>query len=151
LLRLLIALSLVLGLSVTAGVGKARACSISYKKGYAPEEIKRRFDVRKIEGSFKLTDITGERFTNEDGEERIRNAKLLGEISNGKGRVWRTIQPPPDAILIEICGCDCWYHRPEADATGTFWIARNAKDDRFELLLWEGDYLPKAEPAKMKD
>jgi hypothetical protein len=54
-------------------------------------------------------------------------------------------------MLIEICGCDCWYHRPEADATGTFWIARNAKDNRFELLLWEGVYLPKAEPVKMKD
>lgn len=145
--RLLATMCLFLAVSLMVEVDQAHACSISYKKGYSPEEIKRRYDVRKIEGVFKLTEITGEHFTNENGEDMIRYAKLLGQISSKNGRVWRTIQPPPDALFIDICGCDCWYHKPEADATGTFWITRNAKGDRFELLLWEGDYLPKSEAA----
>jgi hypothetical protein len=150
-MRSLIALLLALCLSVGVVPSPANACSIGYKRGWSPEEIKRRPDVLRVEGTFRLTEVSGERFINAEGEERVRDAKLLGTIQSGRKRVWRTIQRPPDAMLIEMCGCDCWYHRPEGDATGTFWIRREPRRGRYELLLWEGDYLPRPEPSEKKD
>ena len=119
----------------------AGACSIGYKAGYSPAEIKQRKDLRKIEGVYRLAEVAGERFTDENGQELVRDAKLLGEIKAKNGRTWKTIQPPPDALLVDICGCDCWYHKPEGNAEGTFWLSHNGRNGRYTLMLWEGNYL----------
>jgi hypothetical protein len=150
-MRTFVASLFALGLLAGAASSPANACSISYKRGKSPEEIKRRADVQKLKGTFRLTEVSGERFINEEGEERVRDAKLLGTIQSSSKKSWRTIQPPPSEMLHEMCGCDCWYHRPEGDATGTFWIKRVARKGRYELMLWEGEYLTTANMVEKKD
>lgn len=114
----------------------AQACSLTWAPGWSPDEIKERADVRKVRGTYRLVEIAGERFTNDNGEEWVRDAKYLGQLNTLRGTGWDVIHEPriPDLTCI-------YYFKPEADATGTFWISRSKVDGRYRLMLWEGDYI----------
>lgn len=113
-----------------------QACSFTWAPGWSPDEIKERTDVRKVRGTYRLLEIAGERFINDDGEEWVRDATYLGRLDTARGTGWDVAHEPriPDLTCI-------YYFKPEADATGTFWISRRKEDGRYRLLLWEGDYI----------
>lgn len=126
----------------------AYGCSFSWKKGWAPEEIKRRADVRKLEGVFRLEEVLGERHTDEDGTEWIWNAEIVGSIESKGGQIWNTIHDAPDDTTTCRYGS---YFKPESDAKGAFWITRSKKSGRYRILLWEGDYLRAEEKGSTED
>ena len=118
----------------------AQACNFSWKKGWSPDEIKQREDVRKVVGTFRIMEISGEHFTDAEGKEWIRNARYVGRLETARGTGWDTAHP----LRIEDLTC-VYYFKPEADAEGTFWISRRKVDGRYEILLWEGTYLPQTD------
>jgi hypothetical protein len=143
---ILLALACLAGAGVSIWApGPAYGCNSDYKQGYSPEDIKARRDVRKITGIFRLITISGRRYTDEDGKEWIEDAKLVGELTDNRGRIWPTIHDPSQTIVLCI-----HYFKPERDAKGSFWISRHKKTDRYELLHWEGEYLPDAEQTPLK-
>ena len=136
-LRCVLVLALVLMQGMHAP--QALACSFAWKRGWSPEEIKKRYDVREVRGVFRLSELTGHRFTDEDGSEWIENAVFEGTIEPRRGKPWRTYHPAPDMRTTCYVGS---YFKPTADAEGTFWISRKKVDGRYQILLWEGEYIP---------
>lgn len=140
--KLLNALAAILALVSTP----ASACSFTWKKGWSPDEIKERSDVRKVKGTYRLVEVAGERFTDDDGEEWVRDASYHGRLNTLRGTGWDTYHEPRLQELTCI-----YYFKPEADAKGTFWISRKKVDGRYRILLWEGEYLPASDPANARE
>ncbi|MEP0191230.1 MAG: hypothetical protein ABJP70_11460 [Erythrobacter sp.] len=111
----------------------ATACSFSWSPGYSPDEIKERANVRRVKGRFVAQDMTGS--ADENGE--LYEGKIFGRLETLRGTGWDTWQEFHRISLD--CGA---YLKPLADAQGTFWISRRKKDGRYQILLWEGEYLP---------
>lgn len=120
-------------------VPDASACTFSWKRGWSPDEIKTRYDVREVRGTFRLAELTGRRFTDEEGVQWIQNGIYEGTIEPRRGKPWRTFHPAPDMRTTCYAGT---YFKPTADARGTFWISRKKVDGRYQILLWEGEYIP---------
>jgi hypothetical protein len=94
-----------------------------------------------IRGTFRVEEFVGEPL-GEDPElgPIYRDAHFLGHIKSQSGTDWSTIHEAPVATTLT-----CYrYLKPTHDASGTFWISRRREDGRFELLLWEGEYLQAA-------
>jgi hypothetical protein len=130
--------ALLLALAAVAAPGAAEACTFSWKRGFSPEEIKRRPDVREVKGTWRMSALEGERFTDDEGQEWVRGGRFTGRIETTRGTRWSTWHRPPDMTTTCYIGS---YFKPEADAKGTFWIARRKVGGRFEILLWEGEYV----------
>ena len=116
-----------------------QACSWVWEEGWSPEEIKQRADVRKVRATYKMLQVAGKTGTDENGETIVYNAEFRGRLETLRGTGWDTYHEPPMYDLTCQIGN---YHKPETDATGTFWISRKKKNGRYRILLWEGDYLP---------
>jgi hypothetical protein len=116
----------------------AAACSAQWLPGYSPEDIKDRSDVRMIRGTFRVEEFVGEPLGDDPELGPIfRDGKFLGNIESRSGANWSTIHDAPLATTLT-----CYrYLKPTQDASGTFWISRRREDGRFELLLWEGEYV----------
>lgn len=129
--------SVIIALAAAAAMmatSPALACSFSWGSGQSPGEIRKRADVRKIEGVFRYG--SGQGVLDEQGE--LYRGRITGRVEARTGRVWNTIQLF-DQLLVECAA----YHKPVADARGTFWISRHKSDGRYNMLLWEGEYLPR--------
>jgi len=113
----------------------AHACEFSWKPGWSPKEIKdpERTDVRRVVGVFHITAIEGQ--AGQDGY--LDSGWISGRVETLRGTGWDMIQSY-DRFSIE-CGAS---REPTRDAKGVFWIARARKDGRYEMLAWEGEYLP---------
>jgi hypothetical protein len=138
---------LLLSLPTATVHAPAQACSFSWKKGWSPKEIKRRSDVRKVTGVFRLKELKGERRTDSEGTEYVINGEFVGTLESNGGVVRNTIHEAPDDTTTCRYGS---YFKPEADAKGTFWISRTKKDGRYPILLWEGEYLMTADAVEKK-
>ena len=126
-----------LGLLLTGGLpSSVAACSWGYKSGYSPEEIKRRTDVTAVRANFRFEEMRGEPGVNEEGEEVLLNAVVVGRIEIGI-TLLETIHYP----ARELGTCQFPGTGPAADARGTFWITDRAEDGRHRILYWEGEYL----------
>lgn len=118
------------------------ACSFSWQKGWSPEEIKQRDDLRSVKGRFVLEDSSLSR--SNDGLYTL--GTITGRLETQRGTGWSTWQ---DYSEISVdCGA---YRKPLADAEGTFWISRKRKDGRYQIYLWEGEYLPVKDTANPDD
>jgi hypothetical protein len=126
----------------------AEACSASWKRGWSPKEIKRRADVREVEGTWRLSELQGQRYTDGDGQEWVIDGRFTGRIETARGWVWETWHEPPDERTTCYVGR---YFKPVADAKGRFWITRSKVDGRYRILLWEGEYLPSPGAAPKPD
>lgn len=135
---------LALLLAGMAAPSAVQACTFRWARGWSPEEIKRRADVRKVRGVWRRTSLEGRPFTDEEGQEWITNARFLGRIETRRGTGWDTEHPAPDHSTTCFVGA---YFKPEFDAAGTFWISRRASGGRYRILLWEGEYVPPAAQA----
>lgn len=131
------AVLLALGLAVLAPP-PAHACTFAWKRGWSPEEIKQRPDVRMVEGTWAMQTLEGDRTVDEEGQHLVINGRFLGRITAKRGTRWSTWHRAPDHTTTCYVGS---YFKPEADAKGTFWIARRKVGGRFEILLWEGEYV----------
>jgi hypothetical protein len=120
------------------------ACSFSWKKGWSPNEIKRRADVRRVEGVFTLKELVGERHTDPEGIDWVSDGKFIGALESKNGVIRNTVHEAPDDTTTCRYGS---YFKPEANAKGSFWISRTKKDGRYQILLWEGEYLKAAKNA----
>ena len=132
----------VLGLCLAAMSPQgASACTLEWLPGYSPEEIKERSDVRMIQGTFRVEEFVGEPLGDDPELGPIfRDARFLGHIESRSGGEWSTIHDAPEATTLT-----CYrYLKPTNDASGTFWISRRREGGRFELLLWEGEYVQAA-------
>lgn len=118
------------------------ACTFQWQKGWSPEEIKQRDDIRRVIGTFEVQDITGS--ADEDGG--LYEGTIYGRLETLRGTGWDTWQ---DYHRISVdCGANV---KPLGYAKGTFWITRKKKDGRYQLLLWEGEYLPAKDAANQDD
>ncbi len=115
----------------------ASACTFTWQKGWSPEEIKKRGDIRRVTGTFEVQDRSGS--GDEYGD--LYEGTIYGRLSTLRGTGWDTWQEFHRISLD--CGA---YEKPLADAQGTFWISRKKKDGRYQIYLWEGEYLPAKEP-----
>jgi len=137
--------AILIALTMAASPPAAHACSFSWKRGWSPDEIKQREDVRAVQGTWRMGALEGERFTDEEGQEWVRDGRFVGRIEEEHGVRWSTWHLAPDERTTCSAGT---YFNPMADAKGTFWIARRKVDGRFEILLWEGEYLPQPQAAE---
>jgi hypothetical protein len=128
-------------LAMLAAAPLAHACSFSWGPGSSPAEIRVRDDVRMVRGTFRFGEARGE--VGEDGV--LVSGWIYGRIETRRGTHWNTIQPYHQ-FLVECAA----YPRPAADANGIFWIKRHGTDGRYELLLWEGEYLARPEPRQQE-
>ncbi len=117
----------------------ATACSFSWARGHSPAEIRDNPGMRVVTGTFRF-------IQNPENGHIVTNARgyAFGRIdaARGRPRYWNTIQFPLSEIAIE-CGA---YTAPTGNgATGTFWISRERRRGRYQLLLWEP--APFREPA----
>jgi hypothetical protein len=120
----------------------AQACSFTWSPGYSPDEIKERDDVRAVRGVFRVVDVDGT--AGEDGT--LASGVIYGRIKMRGGKVWNTVQEY-NTFWVD-CGA---YVQPTADAKGVFWISRTAKNGRYKMMLWDGEYLPANNPSKDTD
>jgi hypothetical protein len=131
-------------ITAAVAVSPADACSWSYERGYSPEEIKDRTDVRPISGIFRFEEIRGEPVLDGEGQASLLNPEVIGHIERGSGR-WNTVHFPTRGFGDG--GCTFPATGPEANASGTFWITRRRKGGRYRILLWEGEHLPADQPV----
>jgi hypothetical protein len=137
-------LTLLLALPATLPFTPVHACSVNWKKGFSPKEVRRRPDVKEIKGTYKLEALAGDRSRDEDGVERVYGARLLGTITSDSGRKWKTIHEPVlETGITCVDARNAEFQTPERDAQGTFWIAIGTKRGRHTLRDWEGKYLPR--------
>lgn len=116
----------------------AEACSFSWRRGHSPAEIRENPALQVVRGIFRFEQdpATGHIVTDARG-------MALGRIESGRARYWNTFQAPLNELSIE-CGA---YIAPTGnEATGTFWIARERRNRRYRLMMWEGQY-PRPSPA----
>ena len=109
------------------------ACSVSPSPKIRVEQLKDDPGNRRVKGHFIVTEtlIAPSQY---GGRGRIR-----GRIETGRGTSWE-VWVDYDQFMI-----DCvYFFAPTIDADGTFWIARQAVDGRYEIRLWEGEYTPEA-------
>lgn len=121
----------------------AEACSFSWRRGNSPAEIRDNPALQVVRGTFRFEQ-------NPENGHIVTDARgwAYGRITSARGRrYWDTIQAPLNELSIE-CGA---YIAPTGnEATGTFWIARERRNRRYRLMMWEGQYLrhaPAAAPA----
>lgn len=108
----------------------AAACSVSPSPQIRAEQFKDNPGNRRVKGRFTVTE------TWIDGYGR---GIIRGRIDTARGTGW-DVWVDYDEFMI-----DCvYFFAPTIDATGTFWIARRAVDDRYEIRLWDGEYTPEA-------
>jgi hypothetical protein len=137
-------LTLLLALPAAFSFSPVHACSVNWKKGFSPMEVRRRPDVKEIKGIYKLEALAGDRRTDEDGVERVYGARFLGTITSESGRKWKTIhEPVMETGITCVDSLNAEFQTPERDAQGTFWIAIGTKRGRHTLRDWEGKYLPR--------
>lgn len=120
----------------------SNACSASWLPGWSPEEILERKDVRRVHGTYRLLQVSGNPQTDQNGQPVIVNAEFRGRIDTLRGTGWNVYHDPP---MYELTCTYGMYFKPETDATGTFWISRRKVNGRYRLLLWEGEHLPPEE------
>jgi len=128
-------------LAILAAARPAYACSFSWAPGSSPADIRARSDVRMVRGTFRVGEARGE--VGDDGV--LVSGWIYGRIETRRGTHWNTVQPYHQ-FLVECAA----YPRPTADANGIFWIKRRGTDGRYELLLWEGEYLARPESRRQE-
>ena len=138
-MRMFVAMIGMIGL---VSASPATACSFSWNPGWSPEEIKERKDLRKVTGRFEVVEIDGVG----DAKGALEKGTIYGRLTTLRGTGWETWQPF-DRISLD-CGA---YRRPMAAGEGTFWISRRKVDGRYQILLWEGTYLPAQDEANEED
>lgn len=122
--------ALLLALAVLAAPEAGIACSVSPSPKIRAEQFKADTRNRRVKGRFTVTETR----INGYGRGIIR-----GRIETARGTGW-DVWVDYDEFMI-----DCvYFFAPTIDATGTFWIARNKVDGRYEIRLWEGEYTPEA-------
>lgn len=110
----------------------AAACSFSWRRGHSPEEIRENPALREVRGTFNF-------IMAQDGSGHIATDArgwAYGRIDaeRGRPRYWNTVQFPLSEIAIE-CGA---YTAPTGNgATGIFWISRERRNRRYQLMMWE--------------
>ncbi len=129
----------VIASSVLLSPTASLACSFSWNPGHSPEEIRERSDLRKVRGRFELIDMEGS--ADENGE--LYEGRIFGRLITARGTGWATWQHFHRVSLD--CGA---YRKPLGDAQGTFYISRRKVDGRYEILLWDGAYLPANEMSE---
>lgn len=63
--------------------------------------------------------------------------QVYGQITARSGKTIETVHTS-DGLQV-MCGRP---EGPDMNATGTFFLEKNQKDDRYEIFDWRGDYLP---------
>lgn len=111
---------------------KSLACSFTWSEGFSPEEIRERKDLRKVIGTFEIINWDGQ--ADENGE--LSTGKIYSRLSTKRGTGWYTWQEFSRISLD--CGA---YLKPLNNARGTFYISRRKIDGRYEILLWDGEYI----------
>jgi hypothetical protein len=108
------------------------ACSFGWRRGHSPAEIRESPALREVRGTFNFV-------IKQDGSGHIATDArgwAYGRIDAERGRppYWNTVQFPLSEIAIE-CGA---YTAPTGNgATGTFWISRERRNRRHQLMMWE--------------
>lgn len=122
--------AMLLALAALAAPPAAIACSVSPSPEIRAEQFRNDSRNRRVKGRFTVT----ETWINGYGRGIIR-----GRIETARGTGW-DVWVDYDEFMI-----DCvYFFAPTIDATGTFWLARNKVDGRYEIRLWEGQYTPEA-------
>lgn len=132
-MKLLASLAVTITLGLTSS--PALSCSVSIDADH-DSSIKARHDVRKVEGEFIVERLVGS--VGSDGS--FAEGTIYAHILLGNGRQLLTFQPFLEAWAS--CGLN---HLPNGDAKGAFYIDRKKQDGRFEVLFWEGEYLPQGQ------
>lgn len=132
--------SILIAAALLLPAASAAACTFSWRRGHSPAEIRENPALREVRGTFNFV-------MKQDGSGNIATDArgwAYGRIDAERGRplYWNTVQVPLSEIAIE-CGA---YTAPTGNsATGTFWIARERRNRRYQLMMWEPAPLP--EPA----
>ena len=110
----------------------ASACSVTWRVNgkTAEERMAGRTDVRRVIGTYRMERIVAPASFNAP-------ARILGRLETRRGTSFRIVQPYRDEWV------DCLaYLLPMADASGTFYLSRRARNGEYELLDWSGRYIP---------
>ena len=131
----------------------AHACSVDWKKGKSPKEVRRSPYVKRVAGTYHVEELAGYRKVDEeDGVEKVYDAQFLGTLTSKNGRKWKTIHEP---ILETGITCvdarNAEFRVPEGNAQGVFWIEIRSRQGRHKLREWDGEYLPYAGESKIKE
>jgi hypothetical protein len=151
-MRHLFSFILALALPNTLPTAPANACTVQWKKGKSPKEVRRSLNIRKIKGTYKLDELAGRGGIDEDGEEVVYNARFLGTITSESGKKWKTVHEP-----VQETGISCVdvkvaeFMQPKRDAQGIFWVEIRTRRGRHKLRDWDGEYVPVPENDVAKD
>lgn len=103
------------------------------------EEVKADPEVRLVKGIFHLEEVRGKPMNDPDYPGWLLDAVVLGKVETLRGTAFETSHAAPDQTTTCYVGT---YFKPEGDASGTFYLSRRKANGRYELLHWEGEYLP---------
>jgi len=121
-------------LLLAASAAPAAACSFSWREGHSPADVRMRTDVRVVTGTFRNVRARG--YADEGG--RFEQGVIEGEVIDRAGRIWPTSHP------YDSFSADCGAIRtPTHAGTGRYWISRRRTDNRYQMMLWNGRYLPR--------
>ena len=131
---------LALGLPIALAATGAAACSMDMRPvRERVEQIKADPGVRLVKGVFHFEEIRGEPMNDPDYPGWLLDAVILGKVETLRGTAFETSHAAPDESTTCYVGT---YFKPGGDASGIFYLSRRKKDGRYELLHWEGEYLP---------
>jgi hypothetical protein len=128
-MRLLFASLLVLIAPTLVLSSPAKACTYSIAKSSTPKAIKRRADVRKINGRFYVDRVT------RSADYGSFHGEIYGHIVTAKGQTMLTNHEWNEPAIA--CG---FYSKPLKNAEGSFYIQKSKKGGPSKMLFWEGRY-----------
>jgi hypothetical protein len=134
------ALCLILSLPAALAATGAVACSMDMRPvRERVEKIKADPDVRLVKGVFHFEEVRGEPMNDPDHPGWLLDAVILGKVETLRGTAFETAHAAPDESTTCYVGT---YFKPVTEASGTFYLSRRKTDGRYELLHWDGEYLP---------
>ena len=131
----------------------AHACSVDWKKGKSPKEVRRSPYVKRVAGTYHVEELAGYRKVDEeDGVEKVYDAQFLGTLTSKNGKKWKMIHEPileTGITCVDVRNAE--FRVPEGNAQGVFWIEIRSRQGRHKLRDWDGEYLPDAGESKIKE
>lgn len=132
-----LALTSVLAMLATAfPAAPALACSMDWSPlRQRVYEIRRDPELIRVRGNFVWEEVRGEPLNDPERAGWLRDAKIIGRVVTRTGRIYPTIHPARNDLLEEEITCFIGtYMLPQADGPGIFYLRRDQKNGRHEIL-----------------